>query len=89
MEREADQSPQSSTEVKNEWSLPSVPPTADRKNLTLSCTSEDSNRLWIRYLVQINTLQGTRKEKFLVTGHSRKAICVAARNKSTWRGSNS
>jgi hypothetical protein len=89
LEREADQSPQSSAEVKNEWSLPSVPPNSldavDRKHLTLSCTTEGSNRLSITYLVQTNTLQETRKERFLVPGHSRKAICVAASKNSVWR----
>jgi len=90
--REFDQSPQSSADVKNEWNLASVPPNCihavDRKNLTLSCTSEGSNILWKKYLVQTNTLQETRKERYLVTGHGRKAVSVAASNKNTWRGSN-
>ena len=63
LEREADQSPQSSAEVKNEWSLPSVPPNSrhavERKNLTLSSTSEGSNMLWIKYPVQTNKQTNT------------------------------
>jgi hypothetical protein len=41
----------SRAEVKNEWSLASVPPNSlhavDRKNLTLSCAFEGTNMLWI------------------------------------------
>jgi hypothetical protein len=92
LEREVDQSPQPNAEFKKEWSLASVPPNClyavDRENLTLSCTSEGSNMLWIKQLAQIKTMPETRKERYLVTGHSRKAISVAASNQSTWRGSN-